>query len=46
MLDTRTAGLSAQAGTVMWGAPLGPHTLENVGAVTLHVMSIEIKPGH
>lgn len=31
------------AGTVLWSGPLGPHTLENVGAAELHVISTELK---
>lgn len=30
-------------GTVRWSGPLGPHTLENVGLVELHVVSVELK---
>lgn len=30
-------------GTVLWSGPLGPHTLENVGPVELHVVSTELK---
>jgi mannose-6-phosphate isomerase-like protein (cupin superfamily) len=44
LLDTRTAGVAAPPGTVLWGEPLGPHTLENVGHEPLHILSIEIKP--
>lgn len=43
LLDTRVAGLTAAAHAVLWGEPLGPHSLENVGATPLRVMSIEIK---
>ena len=43
MLDSRLAGMAAQPGTVMWGEPLGPHSLENVGEAVLHVLSIEVK---
>lgn len=31
------------AGTVLWSGPLGPHTLENVSLIELHVVSTELK---
>lgn len=31
-------------GQALWAAPLGPHTLENVGAAPVHVISVEVKP--
>ena len=43
LLDTRVAGVTAAAGAVLWGEPLAPHTLENVGAELLHIVSVEIK---
>lgn len=43
LLDSRAAGLSAAPGEVLWGEPLGPHTLENTGDEPLHIVSIEIK---
>ena len=30
-------------GSAVWSAPLGPHTLENVGESDLRVISVEIK---
>lgn len=42
-LDTRSASTTREPGSAFWGEPLGPHTLENVGDVPLHVLSIEIK---
>lgn len=44
LLDTRTAGVAAAPGAVLWGEALGPHTLENVGNELLHILSVEIKP--
>ena len=38
------SGTSAAPGTALWGEPLGPHSLENVGNSLLHIISIEIKP--
>lgn len=37
LIGTRTIGTAA------WSPALGPHTLENVGATTIHVVSVEIK---
>ena len=46
LLDSRTMPeLSTSPGTI-WSGPLGPHTLENVGTTTLHVIAIEIKQPH
>jgi len=44
LLDTRVAGVEAAAGTVLWGDPLAPHSLENVGESLLHIVSVEVKP--
>lgn len=44
LLDTRSAGMEAAPGTVLWGEPLAPHSLENVGGRLLHIVSIEMKP--
>ncbi len=42
-LDTRQSGSKLQPGQATWSPPLGPHTLENVGKIALHVISVEIK---
>lgn len=39
--DSRKAPLAA--GAAAWSPPLGPHTLENIGATEIHVVSIELK---
>jgi quercetin dioxygenase-like cupin family protein len=44
LLDTRQAGIAPAAGAVLWGEPLAPHSLENVGGALLHILSIEVKP--
>ena len=44
LLDTRPAGVEVAAGAVLWGEPLEPHSLENVGGSPLHIVSIEVKP--
>jgi len=41
-MDTRGQPAVA-AGSVLWSGPLGLHTLENVGATELHVVSTELK---
>jgi quercetin dioxygenase-like cupin family protein len=43
LLDTRKAGVTAAAGAILWGEPLAPHSLENVGDALLHIVSVEIK---
>ena len=44
VLDSRTTPLSASPPEALWGAPLPPHSLENVGASPLYVVSVEVKP--
>ena len=44
MVDTRGASADRPAAQVLWGEPLGPHSLENVGHEVLHVISTEMKP--
>ena len=44
LLDSRSLGAAPAPGAVLWGAPLEPHSLENVGGAPLHIVSIEIKP--
>lgn len=43
LVDTRTS-TAIQRPSVLWGEPLGPHSLENVGSTPLHIVSIEVKP--
>lgn len=43
LVDTRTQPSSPTAGAALWGEPLGPHSLENVGVTPIHIVSIEIK---
>ena len=42
LLDSRTVARPAE-GTAFWSAPLLPHTLENIGASTLHIICVELK---
>ena len=44
LLDTRAAGAAPNPPAALWGDPLGPHSLENVGSTPLHVISVEVKP--
>ena len=44
-VDTRGKPAPASLPAVMWGEPLPPHTLENVGSAELHVVSTELKDG-
>ncbi|MBK6507317.1 MAG: hypothetical protein IPG02_17095 [Ignavibacteria bacterium] len=43
VLDSRTLAQLPSVGTAMWSEPLVPHSLENIGAQDLRVISIEIK---
>lgn len=42
-LDSRALQTRPKPGEAMWAAPIGPHSLENVGAATIHLISVEIK---
>jgi quercetin dioxygenase-like cupin family protein len=42
-LDTRKTPVNHRAGDAVWSGPLGPHTLENVGETTIHIVSVEVK---
>jgi hypothetical protein len=42
LLDSRTITRPSE-GTAFWSAPLLPHTLENIGASTLRIISVELK---
>jgi quercetin dioxygenase-like cupin family protein len=43
VVDTRSAARGIKAGEAVWSGPLGPHTLENVGTTSIHVVSVEVK---
>jgi mannose-6-phosphate isomerase-like protein (cupin superfamily) len=45
LVDTRSADTAQSPPAVLWGEPLGPHSLENVGSTPLHVISVELKAG-
>ena len=42
LLDTRATGIRA-APEALWGDPLPPHSLENVGTALLRIISTEVK---
>ena len=43
LADSRTTPPGPGAGQAVWSPPLGPHTLENVGATPIHIISVEVK---
>src|SRR3954447_20408137 len=43
LLDTRDGSAQAPAGSAVWGDPLMPHTLENVGDHELRNITVEFK---
>jgi hypothetical protein len=43
VLDSRTGTPPPAPGAVVWGAPLSPHSLTNVGAHDLRIIAVEIK---
>ncbi len=45
LLDTRATAGAPSPPSALWGEPLAPHSLENVGPTPLHVISVELKTG-
>ncbi len=43
LLDSRTVDSFQSPAPVIYSAPLPPHSLENVGAADLHIVSVELK---
>jgi hypothetical protein len=43
LVDTRSGRGSGAPPSVVWSEPLPPHTLENVGATPINLVSIEVK---
>ena len=43
LVDSQKAGVTLESGMAAWSGPLPPHSLENVGATVLNVISVEIK---
>ena len=45
LLDSRATGGAQSPPPALWGDPLAPHSLENVGPVPLQLVSVELKTG-
>jgi hypothetical protein len=43
VVDSRNIDVLKVPPTVLWSAPLPPHSLENVGEADLHIISVELK---
>ena len=43
LLDSREVESLKVAPTVLWSAPLPPHSLLNIGAADMHIISVELK---
>jgi hypothetical protein len=44
LLDSRALPSRPAVGSALWGPPIGPHFVENVGDADLHILAVEIKP--
>jgi len=44
LLDSRTLPTKLVPGAALWGAPIPPHYVRNVGTADLHIIAVEIKP--
>jgi mannose-6-phosphate isomerase-like protein (cupin superfamily) len=43
LVDTRHSDSGLADGSAVWGAPLTPHSLENVGSKELRTITVEMK---
>ena len=43
IVDTRLSRTTPVAGAAVWGAPLTPHSLENVGSHEFRTLTVEMK---
>lgn len=43
ILDSRDINDTPKSGSAIWGEPLIPHTLKNIGTEDLHIISVELK---
>ena len=43
LVDSRASASGGGLPTALWGDPLPPHSLENVGVAPLRVVSVELK---
>jgi hypothetical protein len=43
LVDTRVSSAAPTEGSASWGAPLAPHTFENVGSQEFRTLTVEMK---
>ena len=43
LLDSRTLPTTPAVGSALWGGPIGPHFVENIGTTLLHILAVELK---
>jgi len=43
LLDSRGLTAKPAVGSTLWGGPIGPRFVENVGSAVLHIVAVEIK---
>jgi len=43
LVDSRGFPSKPAVGSALWGGPIGPHYVENVGNTLLHILAVEIK---
>lgn len=43
LVDSRTFASTPKVGEAIWGGPIGPHYVENVGGGVLRILAVEIK---
>lgn len=43
LLDSRAIGMDPEPGAILWGGPLPPHAVRNVGGRELRIIAVEIK---
>lgn len=43
LLDSRAIGTNPEPGAILWGGPLPPHAVRNVGGRALRMIAVEIK---
>lgn len=41
--DSRNLAAQPAVGSALWGGPIGPHFVENVGDAARHIVAVEIK---
>ena len=44
IVDSRTWERQPASGEALWGTPLVPHSVENIGERDLHIIAVEMKP--